>query len=467
MRKLMAWMLTIVMVCLPLTTLAESRAIDLHFTSVDTAVYLNTFQEVLFGEEDEAFLSLVRKGGELAAEFIKASTIRLQWQEDGCRLSWLLDEKEAASAALMATENGLVLSSSLIPGYGLTMPYTTTDVSELAQVDWEDLAEDLLEECFDWSASIASQEVTGSFSGDAYAGGTKATYVTITDQDVALLLDGLLLCLEDEDDLMTWLESSQGESSSQLMHEARRSILNAGLSSTYSYQLTIMEDDTSVIGMDWATYQGDSLVWTLSVGSSDTADTAVLTVPLNDSNGYLALQMNETGIIFTAYQCETGVSYQEAAQTNRWKTFSACWTGDVTEGDDSYTGSLSQSIASSFEEGTASLVLDTNLSGRAAKDFSAGEFTLTGKINGTKVVSVVATLQSAEPFTQEEGLTLVDVTAATDREWAQIADALEQGEEDTLISLFKLLPTKLLRKLVEFQQELTNLTEPINDTQSE
>lgn len=61
----------------------------------------------------------------------------------------------------------------------------------------------------------------------------------------------------------------------------------------------------------------------------------------------------------------------------------------------------------------------------------------------------------------------MDVTAATDQEWAQIADALEQGEEDALISLFKLLPTKLLRKLVEFQQELTNLTEPASDTQSE
>lgn len=467
MRKLMAWMLTIVMVCLPLTTLAESYSIDLRFTSIDTSAYLDAFQEVLFDEEDEAFLSLVRKGGELAADFIKASTIRLQWQEDGCRLSWLLDEKEAASATLTATEDGLVLSSSMIPGYGLIVPYTTVDTSKLEQVDWEDLAEELLEECFDWSASISIQEETGSFSGTAYAGGTKATYVTITDQDVALLLDGLLLCLEDEDDLMAWLESSQEESSSQLMHQARRNILDAGLSSTYSYQLTIVEDDTSVIGMDLATYQGDNLAWTLSVGSADAADKAVLIIPLNDSNCYLALQMDEAGMTFTAYQCEAGVSYQEAAQTNQWKTFSACWTGDVTEDDDSYTGSLSQSVAPSFEEGTASLVLDTNLSGRVAKDFSAGEMTLTGKINGTKVVSVVATLQLAEPFAQAEELTLIDVTSATDQEWAQIADALEQGEEDTLISLFKLLPTKLLRKLVEFQQELTNLTAPVNDTQSE
>ena len=467
MRKLMAWILTIVMVCLPLTTLAESRAIDLRFPSIDTAAYLDAFQEALFDEEDEAFLSLVRKGGELAAELIKASTIRLQWQEDGCRLSWLLDEKEAVSATLMVTEDGLVFSSSMIPGYGLVMPYTTMDVSELAQVDWEDLAEDLLEECFDWGASISSQEVTGNFSGTAYAGGTKATYVAITDQDVALLLDGLLLCLEDEDELMAWLESSQGESSSQLMHQARRSILNVGLSSTYSYQLTIVEDDTSVIGLDWTTYQDDTLVWTLSVGSSDNADTAVLTIPINETNCYLALQMDEEGMTFTAYQCETDVSYQEAVQTNQWKTFSASWTGDVTEEDDGYTGSLSQNVASSFEEGAASLVLDTSLSGHVSKDFSAGEVTLTEKINGTKAISVAATLQSAEPFTQAEGLTLVDVTAATDQEWAQIADALEQGEEDALISLFKLLPTKLLRKLVEFQQELTNLTEPASDTQSE
>ncbi len=466
MRKLIAWMLIIVMACLPLTALAESRAIDLRFSSIDVAAYLDAFQEELFDEEDEAFISLVRKGGELAADFIKASTVRLQWQEDGYRLSWLLGEKEAASAALVATENGLVLSSSLIPGYGLTMPYTVMDVSELAQVDWENLAEDLLEECFQWSASISSQEVTGSFSGTAYAGGTKATYVTITDQDVALLLDALLLCLEDDNDLMTWLENSLGESSSQLMHQVRRSILNAGLSSTYSYQLTIVEDETSVIGLDWATYLGDSPVWTLSVGSSNAADTAVLTIPLDDSNCYLALQMDEAGMTFTAYQCETGVSYQEAVQTNQWKTFSACWTADVKEEDDGYTGSLSQIVSSSFEEGAASLVLDTNLFGYMGKDFSSGEVTLTEKINGTKAISVVATFQSAEPFMQEEGLTLVDVTSATDQEWAQVADALEQGEEDTLISLFKLLPAKLLRKLVEFQQELTNLTEPANDTQS-
>ncbi len=467
MRKLMAWILTIVMVCLPLTTLAESRAIDLRFPSIDTAAYLDAFQEELFDEEDEAFLSLVRKGGELAAELIKASTIRLQWQEDGCRLSWLLDEKEAVSATLMVTEDGLVFSSSMIPGYGLVMPYTTMDVSELAQVDWEDLAEDLLEECFDWSASITSQEVTGNFSGTTYVGGTKATYITITDQDVALLLDGLLLCLEDEDDLMAWLETSQGESSSQLMHQARRNILDVGLSSTYSYQLTIVEDGASVIGMDWTTYQDDTLVWTLSVGSSDAADMAVLTIPLNDTNCYLALQMDDEGMTFTAYQCESDVSYQEAAQTNQWKTFVASWTGDVTEEDDSYSGSLSQNVASSFDEGTASLVLDTSLSGHVAKDFLAGEVTLTEKINGTKAFSVAATLQSAEPFTQEEGLTLVDVTAATDQEWDLIADALEQGEEDALISLFKLLPTKLLRKLVEFQQELTNLTEPASNIQSE
>lgn len=462
MRKLMAWVLTIVMMCLPLTTLAESRAIDLRFTFVDVATYLDVFQEELFGEEDEAFLSLVRKGGELAADVLKASTLRLQWQEDGCRLSLLLDEKEAVSAAIMETKEGLVFSSSLLPGYGLTMPATTVDVG-FDRIDWKDLAEDLVEECFDWSTSIASQEIVGSFSGTTYAGGKKATYVTITDQDVALLLDSLLLCLEDDDDLMAWLENSQGESGSQLLYQARRSILDAGVSSTYSYQLAMVEDDTgAVIGLDWETYQEDVLAWTLSVGNNASVVLALLTIPLNDSNCYLALQADAEGMTFTAYQCENDVSYQEAAQTNQWKTFSARWTANVTEQGDSYIGSASQRVEAAFEDGTAAVLSDTSLSGNIAKDFSAGEITLTEKINGTKVISMVASLQSADPFEQAEGLTLVDVTAATDEEWSKVADALEQGEEDALIALFKLLPAKLLRKLVEFQQELTNLTTPAN-----
>ncbi len=462
MRKLMAWVLTIVMMCLPLTTLAESSAIDLRFTFVDVAAYLDVFQEELFGEEDEAFLSLVRKGGELAADVLKASTLRLQWQEDGCRLSLLLDEKEAVSAAIMETKEGLVFSSSLLPGYGLTMPATTVDVG-LDRIDWEDLAEDLVEECFDWSTSIAGQEVVGSFSGTTYAGGTKATYVTITDQDVALLLDSLLLCLEDDDDLMAWLENCQGESGSQLLYQARRSILDAGVSSTYSYQLTMVEDDTgAVIGLDWETYQENVLAWTLSVGNNASGVLALLTIPLNDSNCYLAVQADAEGMTFTAYQCENDVPYQEAAQTDQWKTFSARWTANVTEQDDDYTGSASQHVEAAFEDGIASMLSDTSLSGNIAKDFSAGEITLTEKINGTKVISMAASLQSADPFEQAEGLTLVDVTAATDEEWSKVADALEQGEEDALIALFKLLPAKLLRKLVEFQQELTNLTTPAN-----
>lgn len=454
MRKLTAWVLALVMMCMPLVSLAESHCMDVQLTQIDLSTVMETWLDTELLSDD--YVSLLQKAIDFAEELLKSSTLRLQWQEDGVRLAWLVEEQEAMSATVMEQDGALVLTNSITPDYALVLSYDTVQTAA-AEVDWASFAQALMNETSNWAMELAVTDETGDFADNAYEGGVYRVCVPVTDQDIALLLDGLMLCLEENEDVYALVKQMQG--SDDVLHQARRAILSAAQSSTYHYELIAVGDSTgTVIGMTVNVYESETLLGSLSVGASD-GWTAVLSFPVNNTACYLDLHIGDNTLTMNAYQCDSGVTYQEAKAQKTWKTMSLSIQADIAEENGQYTGSVKGTSALYAENLT--LTEEQTWSGTVASDFSSGSIDMTEKYNGSKFLHAAMTLGLGDDITMPENLTYVNVLTASAEEQQAFEDAIYEGLDQSTITMFKVLPLKLLRKLVELQQEMNNYQQVI------
>ncbi len=453
MRKLMAWVLALMMLCTPLMSLAESCTAELQLTQIDLQTILSpVFDVVGLGD---VYTSVAQKAIDFAEELLKISTFRLQWQDNGIRLAWLIDQQEAASMTVVEDEDTLLVTNSFMPDYAIVL---TQDADQMTSqdADWESFYQAAAAELAAWVMQLYATTETGTFAGDTYENGVYCAYITVTDRDVALLLEGLMLCMEENESVSALMQQELEEED---LLTIRRKILRIAESSMYRYEVTLVGDQSeNVIGITMQVYQDETWVGALSMGNKD-GWTGVLQLPADDGMCYADLHVKDNTLAMNVYQCDSSTSYQEAAAQETWKTMSLTICADVSEENGAYAGSVLCTSALKLDE--LSLSDEQAWSGNLAADFTSGSVEMTEKFNGTKVIHQKITISESEPFTLPANLTCVNVMTASEDEWEALQESMASGMDDAAISLFKILPQKLLRKFIELETEMNNFQQTI------
>lgn len=234
---------------------------------------------------------LSRTNGALAqglAELIGKVSGQLFLQENGLQAGLSLGDTTLLEGTAFVNEEGLFhMLLSVLPSYYLTYPLAAEELARwnaakglLQGTAWQAVEAELSTAAVAWWEKLPSQQATGSFMGDAYEGGTLCVTRTLTDEDIATLVDSLAAVLKAHglaDDTMLYSLAQENQAAA----EANR----------YTYiTKQVYNGENTLVGLSLAVLDGDSQVMTLSIDPTEEGRMLVLGWGLNDVNYYLLAQ---------------------------------------------------------------------------------------------------------------------------------------------------------------------------------
>ena len=292
-NKLLAFALSLVLALLPAASLADSCVCTLRFSAEDEAPVWLT----------EA-LQIPSETASAACDVLNDLALSATLQDNGICLSLLVRNTEAADVTLWFLEDGFEITSSLLPGIGLTC--TPVEAAVLlatlmpgeAFTDLLSLAQDLSNEAWEWLGDMISTS------------GSNAITLTIEDSDLGWLLDGLLLILEEHTAATDLIKTTWGqENYDSLLHGLR--VLNHQVIGANRYAVQLQEtdnDNNEPLTLDVYCWDGQFISWKLlldyvdglPVGEIDLMGdsevplhTVEVSVVVKDNSEYLLLRPDE------------------------------------------------------------------------------------------------------------------------------------------------------------------------------
>ena len=414
--------------------------------------------DVLSDEEAAQVSSMVNA----FLQLYESMQFRVQVQPDGIRVALLMQEQEIMDIATTWNSDEVSLASSMMPGYRLTLPIKELREAVTA-VDWLSLCDGLADTAEEWLHVQDAMAETGSFYGNAYAGGTSRVTYSLDDRDIATLFEGFLLCLEGRQDFTDMLNADAlggKDGATSFFHELRQMNYQVALNSNYHYTRALVRDaDGDLMGGSFNVYEGDELLGSLSLGMKGDALKGVVSVPLGDTVAYVDFLISDTIITYSARQAAAGTSYSAAClddSTMRMRYESEIATQyesplmpskgmERTTTGKSMTFYGDEQITIDFEE---KMSLQTS-------PFRYENIT-TEYLDGNMLGELKVHGEACEPFALAEDLKALDLLEMSMEEEAALDQAIEDGVTNLTIKLFKYLPTSVIRPIMDVLTELIN-----------
>lgn len=282
MKKLLAWMLALLLTATPLAALAgDAYALRLSWEMDDSAV-VSLFQDVP-AEEAKALALLVNSMG-----------YQLQWQPDAISFSMSMKDESILEASLAQKDGILGITGSVMPGIVMTLSEEQVP-SRLFSERTNSLLTNTLSSLWteinalwsDFLAALEPIEETGHFVGNAYANGVRRTLYCVDDRDISLLLNGVVDIIAKDSELTAWCDVLD-ISLADVARQAREQIRAVSLENEYCYEISFVYDATDeLMGISATALKREEQVATLSAGFQENMLEIVLGCGIEHVNYYL------------------------------------------------------------------------------------------------------------------------------------------------------------------------------------
>ena len=223
-------------------------------------------------------------------------------QEDAFDMQLRFSGEELMDLTAYETNQELMLTSTLIPGYALSAMQESdaAQATALEQIDWVGAALSVLPSVTEWCNALKSTEAQGSFVGDAYEGGVKCTTWSVADQAVATLVDAVLT--EDVCAALKAVFTAMEMDADAILSQIREQNKLVAQENLHTYLLRWVQDaQDQPIGASLTVLKNGEQIATVSMGFQDDGCRLVIGLGLDIQN----------------YWCETIV--QDASVDEVWQ----------------------------------------------------------------------------------------------------------------------------------------------------
>lgn len=418
MKKLTAWLVALMLLWLPVTSLAEG-ATQTRLSLQTSAVRLQPILQSLTGSEDSNLATGL-------AKLLNGLQVSLIQQDGAWELSLYLQEEEILSGMMVNySDTQDAFCCSLLPGYAMVGP--TLSTAEDPQAD-----EAMVNAIAEQINTLTFTEETGTFADDAYTGGVRRLTTQLDDRKLSEMLWTVL-----DDPNSAW---------QTLLHNAARA-------NTYQYQLSLVYDaQDALVGISGIAMQGDAQIATLSIGETEEELTIVWGYGTGGVNYYISLRVavqdvdGVTGlsVIAEAYEDAQGLGFKAVS--------SESMLGTSLLETDMFALVLTPNDDGDIWEGVVQLMQHENQTMQSIS-FSGqqGEMTAGLYWNGSEEPALLlsATTQPCDALqTDVSGLTLLDVERMSQSEADQANAVFNEAWTPWLLKLFKLMPAELVLMLI-------------------
>lgn len=341
MKKLLALILAML---LPLCACAECSGFSFIVTTDETA-FIQLMKDALLLADPTADASSVENEAKLLQYLINGFGVNASAQADAFSLELLAGGQRLIDLVAYETEEEVLLTSAMLPGYVL-VEENTSDAEQLTalnEVDWLALAESACTDASEWFADVQPTESRGAFDGDAYEGGAKCTTWVLTDKDVAALLSAI--ATEDVRNVLTlWMEAS-GMDAADVLRQFDEKNAQVAQEGQHSYMLRLVSDgEDALVGASLTVLNAGEQLATASLGFLEEGLRLVVGLGLNAQNYWWEFTANEKteGSVCTLYGTsrewaadkQDGFSYVSAAVE---PAYACVWQCSLTETGDGFT----------------------------------------------------------------------------------------------------------------------------------
>ena len=464
MKKLLALLLTICLL-LPSAALADAVTYRCEMQigrDAYKALLTDMIQQQVGDSADQdEIIDLVT---ELICGILDVTALEWTVQDDGVQVKVLLQDAELFTLDVTVDEDSeLAITTSLLEDTVLLLGLSDV-VERINAVDWIALGGDVSDAAAEWYLmQDVTYDASGNYAGAAYEDGNDRIVVRVDDMDIALLVEGLLLALETNDQLPAITSFFNVESLENEFREIRAFNYDVALENAHEYELALVyhtEGFTSEpVGLSLNVLRNGEEAWSLSFGENDDAVRVIAAFHVDGSTNYFAFTQEREVVssregsvktVFAVYQAAAGVSYAEAsADPAKALVYSESVQHAVSTGTASHfrrtTTTEERSLANGVEQmALVSETVEEYAETPYAYDLSA---TVRMKDSDAEFASVQMSAKATEPFVQPmDNVQLVDVVGLMDNADLQeeMLTQLEKGVAAMGVTAMKNLPAELL-----------------------
>lgn len=454
MKKLLCVLL--VMVLLSGTALADSYQGQIRWEADVSGVLAYLSQST---EEEKALQSLAEGMAELA----NGLDISFFLQDDGVYGAVSLKDTLLADMTVFGGNDYATLLSSLLPGHYLHIAAAPADaaasmaaVEKLEATDWEAITLECLAAFDAWLSALPKVEEQGSFSDNAFEGGTSRESYSFDDSAVATLVNSMLAVLEKHgiDDAL--LEDYLGAP------DVLNSFVgwNEQIAQENRYQYTlhwVHGSSDAPICLSLVVKEADAQVMTFSLAAADNGWRGVWGYGLEGQNYYLCAEMldgaaaGEKNFAMLIYLDPEKVGYREVEPYPEYVLLMAEGSFALQDNEQETRWQAEVEVVDPL-----ALIVDSYYVLDGARQHESGSVKQTlawhlpsGEERAEEpMVSCILTVDPCEPQVwSTENLTAIDVEGGVTEDQLMLS-LMEESLQELVVKLFKLIPTQLLTMLM-------------------
>lgn len=412
------------------------------------------------GEEDTKTLQSLAEG---MAELANGLDISFLVQDDGVQGAISLKDTLLVDMTIFGDSQQAAVLTSLLPGHYLSVTADQKSaaasleaIEQLENTDWDAVMQECFSELNTWLAAFPMVEEQGSFTDDAFEGGTSRAGCSFDDRDVAALADSLLAVLDkhgiNDELLEAYLGAADVVSSFRSWNE------QIAQENRYKYTLhQVYGAEDAPVCLSLVVEENGAQVMTLSLAAADNGWRGVWGYGLNGQNYYVCAEMldgaaeGETNFALLIYFDPEKAGYRAVEAYAEYVIMMA-------EGVFSYeeTDAEARWQAQAEVVDPLAMIVDTYYVLDGVRHASGSvEQTLAWYAGGDEgmaekpMISIVFTTEPCEPQPWSvEGLTAIDAEGGISEDQLML-ELVEEAIQDLMIKLFKLIPTQLLTMLMQ------------------
>lgn len=450
MKRLLALLIALL---LPTAALAQASCTEWLMTVDETLCAQIYAASGIFGEKQAERLSAA------LAKVMNGLGVRVITQDNGGALEMVMAGKTVADFAALEQDDQLIITSTLAPGYAMTLPAqlltAENDALEtlLAQEEWAQLVSGAADALMQTADCIEVTTTRGSFSGDAYEGGVYCTAIRLDDSDVSALLSSLLT--EDVRALVTALCQALELDAESLLAEVDALNQRVAQENAYEYLIRLVSDETGrMIGVSAVVMHGTEQLATLSVGLGEQELRIVAGTGMGEENYWLDLVIvaddsDEKAILAVKgtvreFLGAKDQDFRMAAALADDFLASTVWTAKVSPYQNGVTWAFTQNTTYSGGE----TVERVTLTGMTIREDTV-ICTVKLALNNAEYMTLAFSRKPCEPVTADySGLTLCDLSVDDQAQEALLEEIGEDLGMNLVLRLLEVLPLDVLTMLM-------------------
>ena len=237
----------------------------------------------------------------LLVRLAQNTSVTMLVQEDAAAFDMVLAGVSVLDYAVHVNDAATVLTSSLLPGYALSIAHTSAEEQAAVQ-DLQPVVNSLESALTAWLATLPVVRTEGVFSGDAYQNGAYCTTCTLRESDIAALFSAMMT-----EEVLQWLQpivAAADINTDEFFAMLRAENAAHASDSPYTYVFRLVDDANGrLIGASLTILNGNVQLATTSLGLGQNTLDLVIGLGFAQENYWFDLHVDVMEL--AALRCDT------------------------------------------------------------------------------------------------------------------------------------------------------------------